>query len=192
MQARVEPFEEHADRYDAWFDRHRLAYEAEIQAIDPAGAMCKVARRRGVRVATAAAEALPIRDQSLDFAMMITTICFLHDVPRALEEVRRVLKPGGFLVVGFVDKDSFLGRAYQEHRQESLFYRVAEFLSTDEVFACLRDAGFRRLASTQTIFRPLDEIREVEPVEDGYGEGSFVVIKGEVPRRVSEISPPNR
>jgi hypothetical protein len=99
--------------------------------IDPAGALRRVARRLGIRVAAAVAEALPFKDRSLDYALMVTTICFLDDVPAA------------------------------------------------EVLECLRDAGFRRLASVQTVFRPLEEIRAPEPIEDGYGKGSFLVIRGE-------------
>jgi SAM-dependent methyltransferase len=218
MQAHIDPFQKHASRYEAWFDRHRLTYEAEIGAvqtllpgqgmgleigagtgrfaaplgvrfgIDPAGAMCQVARRRGVRIAAAVGEALPIKDRSLDYALMVTTICFLDDVATALKEARRVLKPGGSLVVGFVDRDSPLGRAYQEHKQENIFYRVAEFFSADEVVSCLQDAGFQHLASAQTIFRPLEEIREPERIEDGTGEGSFVVVRGDVPE-ISSTEP---
>jgi ubiquinone/menaquinone biosynthesis C-methylase UbiE len=208
--ARVEPFERHANRYDAWFVRHRRAYEAEIRAvrallpghglgleigvgtgrfaeplgvqfgIDPAEAMLEFARSRGVRVAAAAAEALPFRAGSFDFALMVTTICFVANVTAALKEAHRVLKRGGLLVVGFVDSDSPLGREYQGHGRENVFYRDARFFSADEVAVRLRGTGFCAFRAVQTIFHPLDEVPETEPVKDEYGEGSFVVLRGEI------------
>jgi SAM-dependent methyltransferase len=206
---RIEPFEQHADRYDAWFVRHRHAYEAEIRAlrallpgrgvgleigvgtgrfavplgvrfgIEPALAMAKIARRRGVQVAAAVAESLPFSARSFDFALIVTTICFVDDATAALTEARQVIKDGGLLVIGFVDSESRLGRAYQAHRRDNVFYRDARFFSTDEVALRLRNAGFCALRTVQTIFRPLADISETEPVKDGCGEGSFVVIRGE-------------
>jgi SAM-dependent methyltransferase len=205
---RTRPFEEHADRYEAWFSEHRFAYESEVRAVralleprgpsleigvgsgrfaaplgirfgvEPARAMSKLARRRGIEVVAAVAERLPFGDGCFDCALMVTTICFLDDAEAAVREAYRVLQPGGQFVVGFVDRDSPLGLAYQRHRGESVFYKEAEFYSTGEVAALLRDAGFGELAFEQTIYRPLHEIRELEPVEPGYGEGSFVVVRG--------------
>jgi ubiquinone/menaquinone biosynthesis C-methylase UbiE len=50
------------------------------------------------RVVHAPAEALPFEDESFDFAVSTLVLCTVNDPPRALEEVRRVLKPGGQLV----------------------------------------------------------------------------------------------
>jgi ubiquinone/menaquinone biosynthesis C-methylase UbiE len=50
------------------------------------------------RVVHASAEALPFEDESFDFAVSTLVLCTVNDPPRALEEVRRVLKPGGQLV----------------------------------------------------------------------------------------------
>jgi hypothetical protein len=87
-----------------------------------------------------------------------------------------VLKPGGSFVVGFIDKDSLIGRSYLRKRHESLFYGVATFYSLDQVVDYLRKAGFRDFRFSQTIFCTIQEISAIEPVKDGYGEGSFVVV----------------
>ena len=154
----VHIFEESAQEYDAWFDQNRLVYESEIRAlkrfmgaggigleigvgtgrfaaplgievgVEPAAAMAVMAQRRGIKVYRAVAEALPFRRDSFDRVVLVTVICFLRDPFLALTEATRVLKPGGQLLIGMIDKDSPLGRSYEAHKQESTFYRAGHFL----------------------------------------------------------------
>jgi ubiquinone/menaquinone biosynthesis C-methylase UbiE len=108
---------------------------------------------------------------------MVTTICFVDNAEAALRESYRVLKTYGSLVIGFIDKDSLIGRSYLRKRHESLFYGIATFYSLDEVVNYLKKTGFRDFEFSQTIFRPLQEITNIEPIKEGYGQGSFVVAK---------------
>ncbi|MCK4366517.1 MAG: class I SAM-dependent methyltransferase, partial [Thermoplasmata archaeon] len=146
--------------------------------VDPSAKMGEVARRRGIEIIAGVAEDLPIRDSRFDTVLLVTTVCFLDDVDKALKEAYRVLKPGGATVIGLVDKNSPLGKSYQQRKDENVFYRVAAFLSVEEVVQALERAGFKGLAFAQTIFNDLAEIRDIEPVREGYSEGSFVVVKG--------------
>jgi len=205
--AGVEPFARHHQRYDDWFERHRVAYHSELLAvrallpwrgrgleigvgtgrfaaplgvgfgIDPATETLAYARSRGVRVAGAVAEALPFPDAAFDYALVVTTICFVDDAAAMLAEARRVVKPGGALVIGFIDRESALGLDYQAHREENVFYRDAKFYSAGEVERLLGEAGFGAPVWAQTLCRPLPEIREIESMRDGRGQGSFVVVK---------------
>lgn len=203
---KVTPFNEHLDQYEHWFTVNKLVYRSELLAlrkvlpasgrgleigigsglfakplgiregIDPSAGMREKARERGIEVLDGVAEKLPYADQSFDFALMVTTICFVDDVQLSLAEARRVLKVGGLLVIGFVDKDSLLGRQYQKHKQESVFYREAEFVGTSELQRWLGESGFRLRDVWQTIFTGLDGVKSVQRAKKGFGEGSFVVI----------------
>lgn len=205
--AGIEQFETHAAKYEDWFEKNPFAYESELQAvrmqipiggkgieigvgsgrfaeplginlgIEPSGKMREIAEKRGIKVMDGVAENLPFDNAQFDFALMVTTICFLDDIKTAFKEAHRILKPGGSLIIGFVDKNSPIGKSYQEHKNESTFYQEATFYSVDEVIAHLRDTGFTNFNITQTIFHDLKDIKSIEPIKKDYGEGSFVVIR---------------
>jgi SAM-dependent methyltransferase len=205
--ARIEPFEKHPLRYEQWFEKNKFAYESELQAIrkllplsgkgleigvgsgrftaplgiklgiEPSSKIMEIALRKGIEVIGAVAESLPFRNSQFNFALMVTTICFLDNVEVAFNEAYRILKPDGCLIIGFIDKDSPIGQLYQQHKDESVFYKIATFYALEEVVSCLKKSGFRNFSFTQTIFHSLAEIKGSEPVREGYGEGSFVVVK---------------
>jgi SAM-dependent methyltransferase len=135
------------------------------------------ARRRGIDVVRGVAEHLPFADGAFDTALVVTTICFVDDVPRTLREAERVLAPDGSLVVGYIDRDSPVGEIYQENKAENPFYRDAVFVSTDELREALEDAGFTEFEFVQTVYEWPGDLDEPEPVKSGYGEGSFVGIR---------------
>jgi ubiquinone/menaquinone biosynthesis C-methylase UbiE len=204
---KVEPFEKYATRYEEWFERHKFAYESELQAIkeqlpeskngieigvgtgrfaaplgirlglDPSKEMREIAQKKAIEVIEGVAEAVPFGDSQFDFVLMVTTLCFLDDIEAGLKEAHRVLRSGGCLILGFIDANSPMGRLYQQKKNDNLFYREATFYSVEEVVSYLEKAGFKDFNFKQTLFRPLTDIRDIEPVKEGYGEGSFVVVK---------------
>jgi len=205
--ALIEPFEEHTNEYERWFEENELIYRSEIEAVrkllpeggvgleigvgsgrfaeplgirigvEPSKKMGEIARKRGIEVVEGVAEKLPFADSRFDFALMVTTVCFVDDIETAFSEAYRVLKTSSSLIIGFIDRESPVGRSYLEHKDESVFYDNASFYSVEEVVASLRRIGFEDLSYSQTIFKELSEMRELEPVKDGFGEGSFVVIR---------------
>lgn len=100
------PFEQHIERYEEWFAKHPLVYQAELRAVkwlapqhaagveigvgtgrfaeplgitiglEPAKAMGAEARKKGIVVVDGVAEALPFKAEQFDFALMVTTLCF--------------------------------------------------------------------------------------------------------------------
>ncbi|WP_434152106.1 class I SAM-dependent methyltransferase [Methylocaldum gracile subsp. desertum] len=144
--------------------------------IDPAAEMLGYARARGVRATQAIAEALPFADEVFDYALIVTTICFVDDPVAMLREAARVLRLGGVLVIGFIDRNSPLGQDYLAHQAENVFYREASFYSADEVNALLMDTGFHDPVWVQTLSTPLERIRDIEPVSAGAGQGAFITV----------------
>ena len=152
---KVEPFEKNVVRYDEWFERNSFVYESELEAIrsllfqsgtgieigvgtgrfaaplgisfgvDPSKEMGEVAQQRGVGVIGGVAEALLFDDDRFDFALMVTTICFLDNIEMSFKEGYRVIKTGDFLIIGFVDRNSPLGKTYQKYKNKNVFYKVA-------------------------------------------------------------------
>jgi SAM-dependent methyltransferase len=206
---KIEPFEKYTDRYEKWFERNKYVYQSEINAIrqilpdfkngieigvgsgrfaeplgikfgiEPSGKLRKIAQSRGIEVADGTAENLAFKNCSFDLALMVTTLCFLDDEIEAFMEIYRILRYGGYFINGFVDVRSRLGRMYQKNKQNSVFYRVANFFNTEEVVELLKKTGFKDLKFRQTVFNTLDRIKKVERIEQGYGEGAFVVIRAQ-------------
>jgi SAM-dependent methyltransferase len=149
--------------------------------VDPSAEMLVRAADRGVAPIRGVAEALPLRGDSVAFALLVTTICFVDDVDRTLAEAARVLEPGGTLSIGFVDRESPLGEQYLAKQDTNPFYRDATFLSVRAVLDALARAGFGISTVVQTLFADPGDLTEPDPIEYGWGEGSFVVVAARIP-----------
>ena len=208
---KTSPFETYHHRYDDWFIRHATAYQSELLAvrallpwhglglaigvgtgrfaaplgaaigIDPGPEVLAYAAKRGILTVQAIAEALPFADSSFDYALSVTTICFVDDATAMLSEAWRVLKPGGEIVIAFIDRTSDLGQDYLAHQAENVFYREATFYSAGEVEHLLCDTGFTKPVWVQTLSKTLQETDEIEPLCTGHGQGAFVVVKANRP-----------
>lgn len=202
---KIVPFETHHRRYEAWFEKHEAVYISELLALrpfvpwkgrgieigvgsgrfaaplgvplglDPSPAMLAYAASRGIETVEGVAENLPFAADTFDYALLVTTICFVDSPMEALAEAHRILKPGGRLTIGFIDRESFLGQEYLVHHNESVFYREATFYSADEVGLFLAKTGFLIDDWGQTLARPLHKICEIEPLRTGHGLCAFVV-----------------
>ncbi|MGB8332680.1 MAG: class I SAM-dependent methyltransferase [Polyangiales bacterium] len=138
--------------------------------IDPSPAMQSYAARRGISVSSGTAEEPPFEDESFDAVLAVTTICFVDDARRMVAEARRVLRPNGQLVIGFIERAGELGGQYLHKQLDNVFYREATFYSAMEVQMLLAETGFERPVWVQTLSRPLDEIVEIEPIKSGHGQ----------------------
>ena len=204
--ARIESFEKYCKEYDEWFIKNQNIYSAELNAIkglippdkygveigigtgrfalplgikvgiEPLKKMAEISRNRGIQVYEGVAEQLPFNNETFDFVLFVTTICFLDDLKESFKEAYRILKNEGFIIVGFVDKESELGKRYRLKRMKSKFYKDATFYSAKEVIDLLGKANFQNFVIRQTVFPK--RTGRIDKVEDGCGKGSFVIIKG--------------
>ncbi|MBD3369995.1 methyltransferase domain-containing protein [Candidatus Fermentibacteria bacterium] len=142
--------------------------------MDPSPKMAVKAKARGIEVCLGVAEKLPFASGRLDLLLMVTTICFVDDIVSSFREAFRVLRPRGWIAVGFVDAESDLGRKYRARRESSRFYKTATFFSAREVLDLLRQTGFRVKEVRQTLLPGMPS----DTVMDGFGRGAFVVIGG--------------
>jgi len=207
IMANTEAFDLYLNEYEEWFNEHKYVYQSELKAVghfipqnkkgieigigsgrfslpfgitegvEPSCVMRHYAMHKGLEVFEGIAEDLPLPDESYDFALMVATICFVDDVKRCFGEVRRILKPDGSFLIGFVDKASQLGRTYEKLKKQNKFYRYAEFYSANEVIKLLEENNFTDIETVQTIFGPLESIRNIQAFKKGYGNGGFVIIK---------------
>ena len=111
---KISPFEKHVDQYEEWFAKNRWVYEAELRAakdmipsagrgveigvgtgrfaeplgikigVEPSKRMREIAQNRGIQVLDGMAEKLPFDDSRFDFALMVTTVCFVDDIHRSV------------------------------------------------------------------------------------------------------------
>jgi SAM-dependent methyltransferase len=203
MNKATEVFNRLALDYDRWFEENRAVYKSEVSAVrrflphagegleigvgsgrfavpcgvkigvEPAPAMAELARERGITVYEAKAEALPFKDGTFAFCMLITVICFLADPMAALREARRVLKPGGKIIIGMLDRESPLGQVYDAEKSKDEFFREAKFYSAGEVQQWLANLSFINIEACQTVFADPDSSGQIR---EGHGEGLFVVL----------------
>jgi len=203
----VGAFDHLAHEYDRWFDHHPALYLAEVETlrrllpqggvgieigagtgrfglplgaalgIEPSRAMAMIAHTRGLTTVQAYGEQLPVPSGRFDFALLVTVVCFVVDVPALLRETARILRPGGRVVIGLVDLDTPLGQLYESRRAVDPFYRHARFYTADDVIGMLEWIGFREPAAYQAMIglpgeTPKDEVA----VFPGHGKGGFVGI----------------
>jgi SAM-dependent methyltransferase len=215
MMAKTRAFDENARAYDDWFEAHESLYASELEAIrsllpktvrgieigvgtgrfaeplgikvgiEPSPAMRALARERGIDAIDGVAEELPIESETFDYVLFVTTVCFLESLHQAFSEAMRILTPNGAVMIGFIEKESALGRLYQQRQADSRFYREASFHTVAEIIRVLELAGFGDLLFSQTLFPGEEETGGVQAVKEGYGEGAFVVVRAIKPGNVS-------
>lgn len=200
-------FDRNWEDYEDWFERHKSIYSSELKAlrkiipeglgleigvgsgrfaeplgakigIDPSKNMLKLAKKRSIQVILGTGENLPFKELTFDFVLVNVTLCFVENPVSVMKEAGRVLKGGGRLIVGEINKDSWLGQFYEDKRNKSEFYELATFYSSNEIIEMFDRVGKRYLESYQTLMPPSTAPEMLEEPEKGADKGGFIVLLG--------------
>ncbi|MDO5840728.1 class I SAM-dependent methyltransferase [Methanosarcina mazei] len=144
--------------------------------LEPARAMAEIAEKRGIQMVLGVAESLPFKIKSFDLVLIVAALSLFKDPVQALREAAAVLKPGGKIVAGILDRDSLHGDFYEAGKKEGKFSSEAKFLSSAEVSAWLTGLGFKEIKICQTLYMQPEKIEHIELPQKGSGTGSFAVI----------------
>ena len=90
-----------------WWSRLLAGHGFEVTALEPSPAMRRVAATRtgsgAIEWVTGIGEDLPFSDGRFDVVLIMTVLEFAAEPERVLAEAWRVVRPGGRLVLGYLD-----------------------------------------------------------------------------------------
>jgi arsenite methyltransferase len=130
-----------------------LGPEGSVVGMDPSESMLALSARREpaagaapITFRTGGAEALPFGDESFDVALSTQVYEYVEDLAAALAEARRVLRPGGRLLVLDTDWDSVVWHSRDPERMRRVLAAWDEHLVDPylprRLGRLLTDAGF--------------------------------------------------
>lgn len=134
---------------------------AEVVGLDRSRPMLEAARARAtssgvvVKWCRAQAQALPFHDASFDLVLAVTALCWIPEPLVALNEMSRVLRRGGVLVVGELGRRSLwaVRRRFRGWLGDP-FWKAAHFWTAAELREILASTGLRVGDTRGTVYFP--------------------------------------
>jgi ubiquinone/menaquinone biosynthesis C-methylase UbiE len=127
----------------------RYSPGAEVVAVEPEPTMARKASARAravpvpVRVVRGVAEALPFPDHTFDAVVACYVLCSVSDQAGAIDELRRVLRPGGEIRVYEHVRSAHPGWALVQDLVTPMWHRIGcNCHPNRDTAAALRAAGF--------------------------------------------------
>lgn len=161
---------------------HATAGKNEIVGLDISEDMLARARQRcgqddSVSFQTGDLYSLPFSDNSFDAAVSVQVFEYLEDVPQALAEIRRILRPGGRVAIRDTDWQTCLWHAEDISRMKRMLevwdlHLVDPFLPRT-LAKKMTDAGFREpkilgMMSCETSFDDTSSSYHIAKFVSGY------------------------
>ncbi len=135
--------------------------------VEPAEALLEMAKKRGVNVEKAFGEKLPFQNGIFGGVFILFTLCFVKEPAIVLSEAKRVLRNGGGLIIGFINRESPWGELYMKKKAEDhSAYKHASFFSVEEMLKLISRGEFIHEASSSALTQP----PSVSPREQGVRE----------------------
>jgi SAM-dependent methyltransferase len=190
--------------YEEWFEKHPEIYKAEIETIkallprgkglevgvgsgrfaeplgikygiEPSKNMARIARRRGIEVLEITAEEMDFKEE-FDYILMVTTICFVKNPLKTIQNCYKALKKNGYLLIAFVDLDSPLGKIYEKNKQKSKFYKEATFFTKEDIINLMKKCGFKEFECVENLYG--DSLNNLKFEINECNGGAFKVVRG--------------
>jgi len=117
----------------------RCREDLQLEALDPARGMLKYAPSY-VKTHEAYAEALPFESTLFDAILLGETLHHLNDVEKAIQEIRRVLRPDGRLYIYDFDPTEWIGNIIR--KGELFLGEPGNFFKPEEIKVVLEKYGF--------------------------------------------------
>lgn len=205
-----------AQAYDHWFELYAGAFASEVKllksllpdfhsaleigvgsgrfaqalgisiGVEPEPTMAELARKRGIQVIAGQAEALPFAENSFDFLLMVTILCFVSDRIQSLQEAWRVTQPGGHLLIGTLDP----AQIWVHNRlQKGQFLSQAKPVSLSQLQAELIATGWQAQKCAQTLVNEPQQGNLSEDFSPGRGKGGFVGWLWQKPEKTGAAPP---
>ena len=191
--------------YEEWFEKHPEIYKAEIETIkallprgkglevgvgsgrfaeplgikygiEPSKNMAQIARKRGIEVLETTAEEMDFEEE-FDYILMVTTICFVKNPLKTIQNCYKALKKKGVLLIAFVDLNSPLGKIYEKNKHKSKFYKEAIFFTKEDIINLMKKAGFKEFECVENLYG--DSLDNLKFEINECNGGAFKVVRGE-------------
>lgn len=133
---------------------------SKVWGLDPAAEMRAMAQRAAhsvpfeVEFIGSPGHEIPLEDDSVDTVLMTYTLCTIPDPAAALEQMRRVLRPGGKLIFCEHGAAPDAGVRRQQALANPVWKRLAGGCNLDRPIPSLIEAGGFRIERLDTMYIP--------------------------------------
>lgn len=147
----------------------------QLEGVDLSARAVESAARDNLKVHEGSIEQLALPEAAYDLALLIQTIEHVADPPAVLRAVRRILKPGGKVVVVTDNTDSLDFRAFRKrHWGGYHFPRHWNLFNPATLRALATQAGLE-VESLTTVVSPVNWVYSVRNTLDDYGAPGWLV-----------------
>jgi len=111
-----------------------------VTGIDESKSMLKIAEKnkpKNCEFRKADATQLPFQDNSFSAIASVTMLEFVEDVTKVMNEIDRILKPGGTLILGCLNENSELGKS----KEYDPVFQHARFFTPEKIQTILERFG---------------------------------------------------